>query len=138
MARCTEKGLTMKRYLLLSLLVVAFLSCKKNASPPPSIAGNWELKVQPFSSYSFPDPIRIKFTGNNYERYVAGVLDKSGTFTITKDQHGDNPKANRIILDNDLGVNKSFYSIEGKQLRLSADPFLAASGIIPTLYERTN
>lgn len=119
----------MKRYLLLSLLVVTFISCKKkdNNTLPPVIAGSWEktLEYSVSAMYVPPKPMLLKLGLSTYERYVEGVLVKSGTYRITTDVQQDDKKGYRIIFDNDVFGNKSFYTLKGSELEIFFDPYMS-------------
>lgn len=133
----------MKHYILLSLLAVAFLSCKKKDNlgpPPPSITGNWEKTNEGgFSAYYTPPKhLILKLTGNTYERYVEGVLVKSGTYRVAKDRYEDNSIGNRIVFDNDMAANKSFYGFNAdNELFIFMDPYLPHPGGV-VFYKKIN
>lgn len=132
----------MKHYLLLSLLVIAFASCKKkdkNTTPPPSLAGTWEVTAEASLS-SLAAPARlivVKFTGNTYERYVNGALVTNGTYKVAPDKYPNNTPAYRIVFDGSLTTQKVFYKIAGNELTVTDDPYLLPPGGL-MFYKRIN
>ncbi|SDE12859.1 hypothetical protein SAMN05216464_10454 [Mucilaginibacter pineti] len=120
----------MKKFLLISLLVFAF-GCKKDAASNISLTGTWEYRGTACYCTPATDTTAIKpgngnlitFTASTYKRYNKGTLQKSGTYTITKDQAN-----NRIIYDGGADSEKVFFKIDQKKLTFYGPVPLAADG----------
>lgn len=133
----------MKRYLLLSLLFVAFVGCKKNSKRPPSVEGTWELRqhigMHPTIVYSPGNDTILKFTGTNYERYIGSQRTENGTYRVMKDMlqgYEGYIEGNRIIFNNIVNDSRTFYRIDSNRLSISYGIDMQDGATL--VYERIN
>ncbi len=125
----------MKRIFYTSIIICLLLSaagCKKE-SAETKLNGTWELThidgiqvagVNP--DFETGKGNLLKFSGQNYEKYIGGQLVSSGTFSIKKETEVpvNNNKANYSILFNN---EKLLVNLSAKQL-IVFDGVIAADG----------
>lgn len=129
-----RKLCSMKHIVVLSIClcisIIFWAGCKKNQRQDKEVAssiiGNWELRkttaaMNPVArTYSAGNGNLLKFIDNRYEKYVNGVLDKSGTYVIVDDATVEqsicleipaDQYTHRIVYDNDNTAPKEFIEI---------------------------
>lgn len=117
-------------------LLLSAAGCKKK-SAETQLNGTWELTyvngiqvpgVNP--NFEAGKGNLLKFSGQNYEKYIEGQLVSSGTFSIKKESEVavNNNKANYSILFNN---EKLLVNLSAKQL-IVFDGVIAADGIEST------
>ncbi|HET7897216.1 MAG TPA: hypothetical protein VFL47_06095 [Flavisolibacter sp.] len=134
--------------LVLFVLLVTSMAfsdgCKKDSEAITSIkastlSGTWELRqlqggMMPAETYPAGNGNRLTFTGNKYERYRNGSLEKRGTFALVMDttvkesvglQLPAGQFTTRIIYDDDVNATKVFIDLQQDKLHL-------LSGFFPT------
>lgn len=120
----------MKKLLFIGMLIF-IISCKKDAANNVSLTGSWEYRGTACYCIASNDSVGTKpgngtiitFTANTYKFITKGTVQKSGTYTIQKDQTN-----NRIIYDGDTTSGKVFFKIDQKKLTLYGSVPLAADG----------
>lgn len=125
----------MKKLLLLIGIIslASFSGCKKEALNDQLI-GTWEIRsaqgglmVQP--SYPPGNGNILKFTETGYQLFTNGVLTKTGTFSIVKENGWDEAGDNRLIFDNDFNSFKQFVKVKGNSMTIFSGTSIAADGL---------
>lgn len=118
-------------------LIVCFAGCSKKKDIESTIAGIWELRqtsaaMNPNATeYAPGNGNLLTFDNGNYEKFINGVFDRRGQFTISKDPNVQENVClvlpagqftNRVIFDGgstnilSLTDGKVFLQISGDQL----------------------
>lgn len=127
----------MKHLTILSICfcisMIFWAGCKKNQTEKVSkaIIGSWELRkttaaMNPnATTYDEGNGNIYKFTEDRYEKYLNGVIEKSGTYQIVEDatvsqsvclEFAADQYTHRIIFDNDNANAKIFFQIVNRNL----------------------
>lgn len=130
----------------LFISVIFWIGCKKSQQQTidnnASVVGIWELRKT--SAAMNPNPTvypegngnKYKFTKTNYELYVNGVLDKTGTYEVVADAGvsasvclviPEGQYARRIIFDNNQDP-KTFFHIIGNTLHFISGCYAVDAG----------
>lgn len=113
----------MKQLLLLSLLFIGSISCKKDKDISPEVLkGTWELRRQQTDVLAVIEPGKgeqLRFTGNSYEVRWQDRVTRSGTFRLTKGFNVSGALDDRIIFDNHTETGATtFYQLTGDSLTI--------------------
>lgn len=115
---------------ILALLILIFISCKKDDGNISPLEGSWELKSSTdgmtgsVTEYPANNGNSMVFTGLNYQIFSNHQLVKSGTFKVVEETSIiSNSKGKRIIYDNELDRVRSFFNIRKANLDIYVDAF---------------
>lgn len=120
---------------LLAICACLFFSCKKSAATSePGFIGTWE--IEQYTGYPFPTPFApgngnlLKLLENTkVERFEAGVLVESGTFSFKKKKDCYVREEKTLIVFKYPNNKQEFYiSLNNGQLWLSASNCLVDAG----------
>lgn len=128
--------------LIFSCVLVVLVSCNKDESVAnTSIIGTWELRQAygegPVIKFAAGNGTTLTFTATGYEIHDSGVLVKSGSYTIVKDDsasfytcmmYAAGEYENCIIYDNDA-TRKEYFEIKGNTLTTVTGCFALDSGV---------
>jgi len=143
------------KYFMATIFITAVIlclgSCKKDiaGSSSTSVIGTWELRhaqtgMIPTIDYSQGNGNMLVFSGSGYERYTNGMLVKTGTYTLVRDDSVETsvglviPRGqftNRIIFDDDLASPKTFVEVLNDELTLLSG-FFPTDGGSEIVYQR--
>nr|WP_295874249.1 hypothetical protein [uncultured Chitinophaga sp.] len=131
----------MKKILLLSLLFLGGISCKKDKDISPEVlSGTWELRRQETDVLLIIDPgkgDRLRFTGNSYEERWDGRVTRSGIFRLTKGFNVNGALDDRIIFDNRTETGATtFYQLTGDSLTIIYGSMSNNGGLMISGYKK--
>lgn len=125
--------------------VLSFSYCNKEKARQAGLAqlqGTWELRqaqngMTPNVVYQPGNGNRLRFTDTSYQRYTNGTLTASGAYhpmadTTVQQEVGLVVEAGqftrRIVFENDTNARKTFFQINGNQLKILSGYFPLDSG----------
>ncbi|HYK75941.1 MAG TPA: hypothetical protein VEV16_03120 [Daejeonella sp.] len=132
----------MKKLLILIGIIslASFSGCKKE-SLSNQLVGTWEVRSK-VGGYMIQPPYPpgngnlLKFTDTNYQLFINGKLEKTGTYSIVKDNNSwDGAGDDRIVFDNNFNSYKEFVKMKGNSMTLYSMTHIAFDGL-ETNYKR--
>lgn len=127
------------RYSWLLLIIIFFISCKKDLPVSDSLKGTWELwtDINGWTgkpTYHKPgNDTLVTFTETKYQFSAQGKIINSGTYKVKQDTFSlDHTVKNTIVYDNQANDLKVFFAIKDNQLSFFIDAYDAPT----TIYRR--